>query len=389
MKTRIFTACVVIAVGIFIINFSASTITFYNDGRIHTPGESVPEDSTWVAYAILSEYSSSTLASTYRSDRISYPNAAPLEYATNLYNCHAYAWTLASGDLDKGVWILSPDQETFWEDNSFTTTTSGDSDLGPISYNYYANSDHSAVKLHGTNYVVSKWGSGPLMKHTLGYDPYQSGLLSYSYYARSDGSGAPTPQSTQVGVNAYISGDGDLVEFETGYWTANYDKYFITPVTYQWWYKEHGVSTWSTGGTSSTFSRTVQNPGTFSLKLTVTDTLNQSDMDYYYVLVTEEGGPVKLSPTESITPKEFKLGQNYPNPFNPVTTIKYSIPENSEVSLKVYNIQGREVAHLVSQHQDAGYHYVLWDASNVASGTYFYKVTAGKYSAVKRMTVIK
>ena len=85
------------------------------------------------------------------------------------------------------------------------------------------------------------------------------------------------------------------------------------------------------------------------------------------------------------------LYQNYPNPFNPVTTIKFRVPDNynGNVLLKVYDIMGREVETLVNQNMTGGIYEVNWNATNIASGTYYYKILAGTESEVKRMMLIK
>jgi hypothetical protein len=90
-------------------------------------------------------------------------------------------------------------------------------------------------------------------------------------------------------------------------------------------------------------------------------------------------------------PIEYKLEQNYPNPFNPMTNIKYQIPENSMVTLKVYDILGREISTLINEFQNAGIYETQFPNNSVqlSSGIYFYKITAGDYSAVKRMLMIK
>jgi len=85
----------------------------------------------------------------------------------------------------------------------------------------------------------------------------------------------------------------------------------------------------------------------------------------------------------------FQLNQNYPNPFNPVTTIKYTLPETQNVSLKVYDVLGREVAQLVNTVQTQGTHSINFDASNIASGMYIYTLTAGANSVSKKMMILK
>ena len=89
------------------------------------------------------------------------------------------------------------------------------------------------------------------------------------------------------------------------------------------------------------------------------------------------------------TPLMFELAQNYPNPFNPSTTIKFSIHENSSVSLKIFNTLGQEVKTLVNQNIESGVHTIIFDASQLKSGIYFYKIDAGQFSEVRKMTLIK
>lgn len=88
-------------------------------------------------------------------------------------------------------------------------------------------------------------------------------------------------------------------------------------------------------------------------------------------------------------PAKFSLYQNYPNPFNPATTIKYDIANSSDVKIALYDILGREVQILVEQFLNAGTYEVNLDASNIASGTYFYKIKAGSFTDIKKLVIIK
>jgi hypothetical protein len=92
---------------------------------------------------------------------------------------------------------------------------------------------------------------------------------------------------------------------------------------------------------------------------------------------------------EKSIPKTFALFQNFPNPFNPTTIINYQLPSNSHVSLKIYDVLGREVATLVNEQQGAGYYGVNFDAGNLPSGVYFYRISAGKFVSVKKLVVVK
>jgi hypothetical protein len=98
--------------------------------------------------------------------------------------------------------------------------------------------------------------------------------------------------------------------------------------------------------------------------------------------------PVGVEEENSI-PLVFSLKQNYPNPFNPTTTISYTIPLGSQVHLKVYDILGREVVELVNKEQNPGEYKVKFDASNYASGVYFYRIEAGSYIKTLKMMLIK
>ena len=105
---------------------------------------------------------------------------------------------------------------------------------------------------------------------------------------------------------------------------------------------------------------------------------------YSYAAVTA------VSPVNNDLPKEFSLEQNYPNPFNPVTEIRYAIPSAERVSLKVFNVLGKEVAVLVnSEYRSAGFYKVAFNASSLPSGTYIYRLEAGANVTSKKLILIK
>jgi hypothetical protein len=102
-----------------------------------------------------------------------------------------------------------------------------------------------------------------------------------------------------------------------------------------------------------------------------------------------EWGLVEVDRGEAALPTVTSLHQNYPNPFNANTTISFSLAEASNVELGVYDLSGRLVTTLVEGEMEAGEHLISWDASEVSSGVYFYKLTAGEYRAAKRMMLVK
>tara|TARA_R100000963_G_C4641541_1_gene105173 strand:- start:1899 stop:2243 length:345 start_codon:yes stop_codon:yes gene_type:complete len=88
-------------------------------------------------------------------------------------------------------------------------------------------------------------------------------------------------------------------------------------------------------------------------------------------------------------PKSFSLGQNYPNPFNPTTNINFDLPQAADVQLTVFNMLGQRVMTLVDNRMEAGAHKVTFDARNLASGMYMYRIEAGSFINTKKMMLIK
>jgi Secretion system C-terminal sorting domain len=92
---------------------------------------------------------------------------------------------------------------------------------------------------------------------------------------------------------------------------------------------------------------------------------------------------------EFLLPRSYRLNQNYPNPFNPSTTITFTLPLRSFVSLKVFDLIGREVATIVSEEMQAGNYTRQWNASDLPSGTYFYRLQAGSFVETKKLILLK
>ena len=120
---------------------------------------------------------------------------------------------------------------------------------------------------------------------------------------------------------------------------------------------------------------------------------NLASGNYYYRLKQVDfNGTFAYSDEVSVdvtAPVQFELVQNYPNPFNPSTTINFSIPQSSIVTLKVFNTLGQEVKTLINQNMESGVHSISFDASELNSGIYFYRLNAGQFSEVRKMTLIK
>jgi hypothetical protein len=138
-------------------------------------------------------------------------------------------------------------------------------------------------------------------------------------------------------------------------------------------------------------------PGNYSLVSSLVNyDNNQSIIAVDYLTNSTLNVDINLAPdgttginNNSVTPNGYTLNQNYPNPFNPTTIISYQIQQSGLVTLKLYNILGKEVATLVNENQNAGqYNYTL-KGGNLASGVYFYRLQAGSFVSTKKMTLLK
>jgi PKD repeat protein len=153
------------------------------------------------------------------------------------------------------------------------------------------------------------------------------------------------------------------------------------------------------GSSWSTIAESIPNTGAYSWIVTAQDSSDQCLIRITNVddaLVTDISDDVftidiitGMEDFEQGIPSEFNLSQNYPNPFNPVTLIKYQVPEVSLVSIKVYDVIGREIAVLVNEVKNPGNYQISFDSANLASGVYFYKMIAGDFSSVRKMNLLK
>ena len=119
-----------------------------------------------------------------------------------------------------------------------------------------------------------------------------------------------------------------------------------------------------------------------------------------YLFAGTYGGGVWRRPLSEMTtsvqqssnrdvPKDFALEQNYPNPFNPSTRIKFQVPSSGFMSLRMYDVLGREVATLVNEELKAGSHEATFDATGLASGVYYYQLRAGEFTQTKRLLLLR
>lgn len=128
----------------------------------------------------------------------------------------------------------------------------------------------------------------------------------------------------------------------------------------------------------------------FFYKITAVDN-NDNESGYSNTVEIEARLEKQMIDEEIVeeVPKVYALNSNYPNPFNPTTQISYQIPNDGFVNLTIYNSLGQEVAVLVDQQQSIGRYSVQFDASNLSSGIYFYRIAAGEFNQVKKMLLVR
>lgn len=107
------------------------------------------------------------------------------------------------------------------------------------------------------------------------------------------------------------------------------------------------------------------------------------------IIYSENTGGVNINETSNFNPKFFTLYQNYPNPFNPSTVIKYSLKKSGYVSIKVFDLEGKEIQTLVSEHKKTGIYEVNFYSGNLSSGIYFYKLESNNFTDTKKMILVK
>jgi N-acetylmuramoyl-L-alanine amidase len=203
----------------------------------------------------------------------------------------------------------------------------------------------------------------------------------------------PAPNDTNFNVTSNLG-----LRFSETMDTASVRAAFqISPATV-------GTFTWTSSGNPNNTLLWKPASGSFAYETYYTATIGSGAKSIYGTAIdgnkdTIPGDPYTIqfrtqrSPTSvhdgGLQPLVYSLGQNYPNPFNPQTTIDFSVPSAGFVSLKIYDMIGREVATLVQSELSPGRYQATWDATHFSSGTYFYRMSTDDFVSVKRLTLLK
>ena len=152
-----------------------------------------------------------------------------------------------------------------------------------------------------------------------------------------------------------------------------------------------GSSTYTPFNFDIYYSRSGAVPDSAYIWIGITDTSGNPPLGggYAYLDELSFGPPTDVEEISSTIPDDYSLKQNYPNPFNPSTTIKFSVPFRTNVSIKIYDLLGVEIKTLIKDELVQGIYNVEFDAGNITSGIYFYIITAGNFRETKKMILLK
>jgi hypothetical protein len=240
---------------------------------------------------------------------------------------------------------------------------------------------------------VSVAVSGSLV-HVVWTD-YRNGQIDIYYKRSSDGGvnwGPDTPLTNDNALSFLpsIAASGSAVHVV---WQDLRDR--ITTESYEIYYKRStdGGSSWDSD------TRLTNNPASSrhcfvaaSGSLVHVVWLDERDVNgngEIYYKRNPTGNPTSIIDMDNTIPNDYILFQNYPNPFNPATTIAFSLPLASYVTLKVFNMLGQEVATILSEQLATGRYEIKWDATGIGSGVYFYRLQSGKFTDTKKLILLK
>ncbi len=247
------------------------------------------------------------------------------------------------------------------------------------------------AKFDGSNWTIYNYLNSPL-PNTFNINDLQFDKLGNLWIATSDSglvefneNGIVTPVELTSFTANLKNGDVQL-NWETA--TEQNNKGFEIERSQK---SEAGSRNWEKIGFVDGHGTTAK-PNSYSFVDNLTHTLNLAHTLYYRLKQIDFDGSIKYSnfiEVDITSPLQYSLEQNYPNPFNPSTKIKYSIAKDGNVSLKIFNILGREVKTLVNENQKAGKYTINFDGSNLSSGIYFYSLETGSFKQVKKMILLK
>ena len=319
------------------------------------------------------------------------PNNNGIMITNGVTNAKIYDNVIA-GNTSTGIGIFAYDTDSYTTGHRIYRNRIGvnKNDVeypNDIGISIYGNVEDVAVGVneineYDANIIVGNSNTGLEITSFQGFSPnavvfrkniiHSNGIINLYMDAQSN-LGLSAPIGLSFNGNT-LSGSHPLPGMTIDVYRAN--RFELPASAYEWL----GSTTTNANGT---FSFLISDPSVQAVSVTATNPLSGSTSDFArYSQVTSVEN-------DELVPAEFSLEQNYPNPFNPSTKISWQSPVSSHQTLKVYDILGYEVATLVDEYREAGFYEIKFDASNLSSGVYIYRLHADNHSFVKKMTLIK
>src|SRR4030095_5568875 len=238
-------------------------------------------------------------------------------------------------------------------------------------FNWDLNSQHTLTAISpqvigSTRYVFNNWSNNGDSSHTI-----TVGTTTTSYTVNYKTQFKLITSVNPSGVPANITGGNQFYD------SASTVHFSVSPTTVQYNGVTYYFQRW-TGSGNGSYNGPSPNV-----------TINGMHNIIVQTAEFDTIAPFGIKNLGTGVPRTYDLHQNYPNPFNPVTRIKFDLPKQGDVSIKLYDVLGNEVAVVYTGHLSAGFYEAEVDASNYASGVYFYRIEAGNWQNVKRMVLVK
>ena len=322
----------------------------------------------------------------------SVPNGNGIVLTNGVRNCTINNNIIAGNSLS-GIHIFAQDDETKTSghnifDNKIGINYNGiNFPNGQNGINIWGNVENVAIGTDVTgsqlpNIIVGNQGYGIYIADQFGYYPSKITARKNLIYQNNSANLFVSPLSNDGILPPYsltfsnnnVAGIHDIPGAIIDVYKANINEF--SPSAYEWLGS-------TTVGSNGVFAYEITDPSIEAVSLTATTNVGNTSGFGFIELITD------VEKEDDNIPTEFALNQNYPNPFNPSTTITFSIPDEEFISLKVFNSLGEEVAELVNETKPAGNYSVSFDASELTSGIYFYKLNAGNFFQTRKMMLVK
>jgi hypothetical protein len=300
--------------------------------------------------------------------------------------------------IDNGISILSAVLNGNNKDVTLTTSAHNYNQLYSVTVNNVTDlfSNTISPQANSGSYLLDSTGTGDLQKQYIVSAYANDWFLDFHPERSIDGIASTTTDSRWAGAipmpDTLIFDLGTPVRFSRtriSFYEWDFGRIYEYALRVS-----NDMVNWQTV-IASTFSNTTQwSEETFNTvegRYLLLVSLSNNQSAWAGVWEAEIWGPDQATGVETAveTPTDYRLSQNYPNPFNPVTNILFSVPEDSRVRITIYNLLGEQIAELVNSYYASGTHTVSFDANDFTSGMYFYKMEAGEFIEIKKMTLMK